>query len=537
MKPIAVMSSTLDPLHKLQRLAQDLRPYSSKNRHQQAIVGWQQDPLATLWLALLPVLLSWLWSCFAPLWHQPEPPTFPWFAAGHLLLQWLPLLLVQALVGWCWQQQLASTSTKKQLSWPLIGLLWLGLMVLYPLLLLWFELAVFNNTQWLLALSLSVLYWLHLFYQRSSVHNLKLRWLWSLDTLLLLGLLLWAVSWSLLLVSHPPGLAEQPIPVKLDQARLLAHPVLFVQYLLQLLCSAAVIFACYWLNRYYLMRKLLARHGLLPFVLVSLGLMLVSYAPLAALLLQLPMNQVAVPAVPAGNHNPFDIYNLNFMFLQWLLSTPLILAFERQQHERTLAQIQHQQVQTELQLLQQQINPHFLFNTLNNLYALCLTKADSAPELVLRLADLLRYVVYQGQQPRVTLAQELRYLEDYLALQQLRVSNKTEIHIDFPTQTSQWQLPPLLLIMLVENAFKHGIENTATASWLELNVSVNQQRLVFRCRNSHANGAALHSSNRGLGLVNLRRRLALHYGQQFVLQSQALADEWLAELQLELEPC
>jgi len=536
MKPAAVKGSTLNLMDKLRRLAEHLQLYRSEKRNQHPIASWQQDSLATLWLALLPVLLSWLWSCFAPLWHQPEPPTFPWFAAGHLLLQWLPLLLAQALVGWRWQQQVGATGARL-FSWPLTGLLWLGLMLLYPLLLQWFELAVFNSTPWLLAFSLSVLYWLHLFYQRSSAHNLKLRWLWSLDTLLLLGLLLWAVSWSLLLVSHPPGLAEQPIPVKLDQARLLAHPLLFGQYLLQLLCCAAVIFACYWLNRYYLMRQLLARHGLLPFVLVSLGLMLVSYAPLAALLLQLPMNQVAVPAVPAGNHNPYDIYNLNFMFLQWLLSTPLILAFERQQHERTLAQIQHQQVQTELQLLQQQINPHFLFNTLNNLYALCLTKADSAPELVLRLADLLRYVVYQGQQPRVTLAQELRYLEDYLALQQLRVSNKTEIRIDFPTDTSQWQLPPLLLIMLVENAFKHGIENCATASWLELNVSVNQQRLVFRCRNSHANGAAFNSSNSGLGLVNLRRRLALHYGQQFVLQSQALADEWLAELQLELEPC
>ncbi len=505
-------------------------------RRDRALLADNHDQSAVL-LPLLPVLLAALWLSFWPL-LQPTNPTstpaqsFGWVELALLALQWLPLLLAQGLVGWCWQQ---SAPGKGLLS--IVAVVWLLSMALYPALLLYgSNWAVFSRNDWWLVLGLSLLYWLHLGYQRQLQQNLKIRWLWSLDAMLLLALLLWALSWALLLVSHPPGLAEQPIPVQLDQTRILAHPWLLLHYLWQLLLTAAVIFGCYWFNRYWLMRRLLARHGLLPYILLSLCLMLLCYAPLAMLLLQLPMNQVEVPAVPAGNHDPFDIYNLNFMFLQWLLSTPVILAFERQQQERRLAQIQHQQIHTELQLLQQQINPHFLFNTLNNLYALCLTKSDQAPELVLRLADLLRYVVYQGPQARVTLAQELAYLQHYLALQQLRVSNKTNISVDFPTDAGHWQLPPLLLIMLLENAYKHGVESCTTSSWIQLSVSVRQQRLYFSCRNSlSAQSAAGQVA--GVGLANLTRRLQLHFGSDFVLQSAATGDGWLAELQLELEPC
>lgn len=505
-------------------------------RRDRALQADNHDQSAVL-LPLLPVLLVALWVIFWPLLQPTNPantasPSFGWAELTLLVLQWLPLFLAQGLVGRCWQQPGAG-----RLRLGTAMLLWLGVMALYPALLLYgSSWAVFSRNDWLLVLGLSLLYWLHLGYQQQLQQNLKMPWLWSLDAMLLLALLLWVLSWVLLLVSHPPGLAEQPIPVRLDQARILAHPGLLLQYLWQLLLMAAVIFGCYWFNRYWLMRRILARHGLLPYILLSLCLMLLSYAPLAMLLLQLPMNQVEVPAVPAGNHDPFDIYNLNFMFLQWLLSTPLILAFERQQQERRLAQIQHQQIHTELQLLQQQINPHFLFNTLNNLYALCLTKSDQAPELVLRLADLLRYVVYQGQQARVTLAQELAYLQHYLALQQLRVSHKTSVSIDFPTEARHWQLPPLLLIMLLENAYKHGVESCTTPSWIQLSVKVEQQRLYFSCRNS-LGAQSTAGQVAGVGLANLTRRLQLQYGSDFVLQSVATGDGWLAELQLELEPC
>lgn len=498
-------------------------------------------------LALLPVLLAWLWALISPQMlpadvaaYSQIPPL--WTSALLSALLYLPLLFTQGWLSVCAQP--GDGSAKSQQHTTTLVLLWFAAFVLYPAC-WWFwsqssTLAFrFEVTDWLLVSMLSLLYWCHLAYQRRQRSGPLTGWsrLWSLDAALLLLLGLWTLAWACLLTSHSPGFAVQPIPARVDWSRIAAQPVLWLWYLWQFAVMAAVMFGCYWLTRYWLIRRVLARHGLLPFVLLSLSLILCCYAPLSWLLLQLPMNHgVEVPAVPGGSQDPFDWYNFNFMLLQWLLTTPLILAFERQQQDSALAQLRHQQVRTELQLLQQQINPHFLFNTLNNLYALCLLKSDAAPQLVLKLADLLRYVVYQGQQARVTLAQELDYLQHYLDLQQLRVSNKTSVNIDFPAAQSHWQLPPLLLIMLVENAYKHGVETSAAPSQIWLSASVTQQRLVFICRNTLPEQAA-GATGAGMGLENLRRRLQLLYGSDFMLQSGPTSDNplcWHAELQLPL---
>lgn len=496
--------------------------------------------------ALLPVLLAWLWAVLHPAMVQEQAGwSLIWPEAGWLLVQFFPLLLAQALAQQCArnfiQQQHTLTPPRANFRFKtvLTLLFWLLAMLVYPALFTGFGLE-----NWLLASGLSLLYWLHFGYQHKLQQARPWQWFWSLDVVLALLLLCWTVGWTLLLVSHAPGLAQQPIPVQLDWPRILQHPRLILHYLWQFSVLAALMFGCYWFNRYWLVRHVLARCGLLPFVMLSIGLMLLSYVPLALLLLQLPMNQVAVPAVPAGSQNPFDWYNFNFMLLQWLFTTPLILAFDRQQQETNLAQIQHQQIQTELQLLQQQINPHFLFNTLNNLYALCLIKSDDAPKLILQLADLLRYVVYQGQQKQVTLQQELDYLRHYLGLQQLRVSNKTSLKLQLPDNASQYQLPPLLLIMLVENAYKHGVEPAAEACQVEITASIKQNRLYFSCLNSCPNEynsfAAASATTTGLGLENLRRRLQLYFGDAFYLYSAATGtstikdQSWLAELELPL---
>jgi hypothetical protein len=501
--------------------------------------------------ALLPVLLAWLWAVLQPAMVLEQADwLLLWPQAGWLLLQYFPLLLAQAVAQFfarrfayaprfsqgltAMPQRSAQQQTTSALKITLLALCWLVVM-LYPSVM-----ATSGVANWLLALGLSLLYWLHFCYQHKLQQPRRWQWLWSLDGVLALLLLCWTVGWALLLVSHEPGLAQQPIPVKLDWPRILQNPLLTLHYLWQFSVLAALMYGCYWLNRYWLVRRILARHGLLPFVMLSIGLMLFSYVPLAALLLQLPMNNVAVPAVPAGSQNPLDWYNFNFMLLQWLFTTPLILAFDRQQQETNLAQIQHQQIQTELQLLQQQINPHFLFNTLNNLYALCLTKSDDAPKLILQLADLLRYVVYQGQQQQVTLQQELDYLQHYLALQQLRVSNRTTLRLQLPGHSTDGSLPPLLLIMLVENAYKHGLEKSSGPGWVEINVRVMQNQLFFSCRNNlppvQPDGRDAMSGVKGLGLENLRRRLQLHFGRRFYLHSAADGNDWFAELQVPLQP-
>lgn len=482
--------------------------------------------------SLLPVLLALCWSIWSLL--QNEQMT-SWSRAclliGQLLLELSPLLLAQLL--------LARPPVRAQ-SW----LLWFTAMMLYPLLSIELRpqnsLLLLDQSCWLIALCGSVLYWFEQLYQLKLSPGSKNSWLqklWSLDTAVILLLTGWVLFMALLLGSHHEPLANQPIPLQVHIDRLLHYPFEFIGYLLQFGLIASLMYGYYWLNRYLLIRRLLAQHGLLPFVLTSLCLLLLSYPLLASLLLCLPINSHEVTVLASGNHNAFDWYNFKFVLGIWLVSTPLILAFDRQQQEKNLAQIQHRQVQTELLLLQQQINPHFLFNTLNNLYALCLVQSEQAPTLILRLADLLRYVVYQGSQPLVTLQQEINYLQDYLALQQLRVSNKTELTLCLPEHANQHLLPPLLLIMLVENAYKHGVESTAEPSKVNIQLQLQDNRLIFICENTVPTQQS--AAPAGIGLENLRRRLQLCYGNNYSLSSAATAFGWRAELRLELEcpPC
>lgn len=484
--------------------------------------------------SLLPVLFALCRSAWSLLQNEQMAS---WSSAclllGQLLLELSPLLLAQLLL----------TTLQKPVRAAFL-LLWLAAMVLYPLLSINLRpensVLLLDLSCWLIALCGSLLYWLEQFYQQRLSPGIKNSWLqklWSLDTAVILLLTGWVLFMALLLGSHQDPLANQPIPLQVHFNRLLHYPFEFVGYLLQFGLIASLIYGYYWLNRYLLIRRLLAQHGLLPFVLTSLCLLLLSYPLLASLLLCLPINSYEVTALASGNHNAFDWYNFKFVLGIWLVSTPLILAFDRQQQEKNLAQIQHRQVQTELLLLQQQINPHFLFNTLNNLYALCLVQSEQAPTLILRLADLLRYVVYQGSQPLVTLQQEINYLQDYLALQQLRVSNKTELTLCLPEHADQYLLPPLLLIMLVENAYKHGVESTAEPSKVNIQLQLQDNRLIFICENTVPTQQS--AAPRGIGLENLRRRLQLCYGDHYTLTSKAVASGWFAELSFNLEsaPC
>lgn len=484
--------------------------------------------------SLLPVLLALCWSAWSML--QNEQLT-NWSSASlliaQLLLELSPLLLAQLLL----------TTLQKPVRAAFL-LLWLAAMVLYPLLSINFRpensVLLLDLSCWLIALCGSLLYWLEQFYQQRLSPGIKNSWLqklWSLDTAVILLLTGWVLFMALLLGSHQEPLANQPIPLQVNIDRLLHYPFEFMGYLLQFGLIACLIYGYYWLNRYLLIRRLLAQYGLLPFVLTSFCALLLSYPLLASLLLCLPINSYEVTVLASGNHNAFDWYNFKFVLGIWLVSTPLILAFDRQQQEKNLAQIQHRQVQTELLLLQQQINPHFLFNTLNNLYALCLVQSEQAPTLILRLADLLRYVVYQGSQSLVTLQQEINYLQDYLALQQLRVSNKTELSLSLPEHADQHLLPPLLLIMLVENAYKHGVESTAEPSKVKIQLQLQDNRLIFICENTVP--AQQSAAPAGIGLENLRRRLQLCYGNNYSLSSAATAFGWRAELAIKLEqnPC
>lgn len=180
--------------------------------------------------------------------------------------------------------------------------------------------------------------------------------------------------------------------------------------------------------------------------------------------------------------------------------------------DKKLAQMQQLQSSTELNALRAQINPHFLFNSLNSIYSLVLSKSTKAADAVIRLSDILRYSIYDTQADFVPLQKELNYLNDYIELQCLRSLPETQIHFLVEGVTADRKVAPLLFIPLVENAFKHGIKGDTEFDFVEVNLSVKEDYLCLTVSNNRGMVAETGvDAGTGVGLENVRRRLELIY--------------------------
>lgn len=164
----------------------------------------------------------------------------------------------------------------------------------------------------------------------------------------------------------------------------------------------------------------------------------------------------------------------------------------------------------ELNYLKSQTNPHFLFNTLNNIYALARDKNDLAPESILRLSKILRFMLYEAGGDFIPIEQELKIISDYIDLEKLRYDDSLRISFKYDIEDMKQALPPLLLMPLVENSFKHGASETRDLPFVDIYLSVNQRKLVFKVKNS-AEGYGEHGVKENIGLSNLRRQLELLY--------------------------
>jgi len=356
--------------------------------------------------------------------------------------------------------------------------------------------------------------------------------LFSLNIVIAILLIGWAIVMAGVFNSIQDPKDSESLNARIDINNIFTQFGQFIDYLWQFLVVAAVIGCVYAINRYGLIRHVLAKQGVLAFIAGALIFIIILTPFFAALVLWLPLNTPIVTLFPSSVHQVFAPVNYQFMFWLLAISTPLILVFERQKQDTALTQISLQKTYTELKLLQQQINPHFLFNTLNNLYALTLTKSDDAPNLVMKLSNLLRYTVYEGQKEQVTLAQEVRYLQDYIALQQIRSHDKCTLTLKWPEGGDKFTLPPLLIIMLLENAFKYGVEPTIEKSHIRFYMQLSKNVLTVVCENPIFDHQPDEES--GLGLENLSRRLTLLYPGKHTINSSQIGELWRATMTLEL---
>jgi len=210
--------------------------------------------------------------------------------------------------------------------------------------------------------------------------------------------------------------------------------------------------------------------------------------------------------------NTRDIYSLvtGTYFIVLLSVTIKLVEFWYQEQYRK-QEAMKQKIETELKLLKSQIHPHFLFNTLNNIYSLALQKSDQAPDAILKLSGLLDYLIYHGQNERVSLSQETALIDNYIELENLRYGDRLELDFQISGDTEHIQVAPLLLLPLVENAFKHGISKTRNKQCLKIKLEITGRNVDFYIENTRPPKDSSENSGRGMGLANLRKRLELLY--------------------------
>ncbi|HQD10143.1 MAG TPA: histidine kinase [Flavihumibacter sp.] len=174
-------------------------------------------------------------------------------------------------------------------------------------------------------------------------------------------------------------------------------------------------------------------------------------------------------------------------------------------------QLRIEKKESELNYLKAQTNPHFLFNTLNNIYVLAREKSDLAPEAILRLSTILRFMLYETGGDAIVVEDELKIIADYIALEKLRYDDSLLVTLNADIDKERQTLPPLLLIPLVENAFKHGAAETRSQPFVDIDLQVKQQQLTFTVKNSIEETEAAQELRENIGLSNLRKQLALLY--------------------------
>ncbi len=179
--------------------------------------------------------------------------------------------------------------------------------------------------------------------------------------------------------------------------------------------------------------------------------------------------------------------------------------------------------EAELKLLKGQLHPHFLFNTLNNIYSLALLQSEQTADSILKLTDLLDYLVYKAGQPEVLLSREVELLENYLELEKLRYGDKLELETTFKLEHAQQKIAPLLLLPFVENAFKHGRTGQDNKFKVSIHLQSTQEKLTFNIQNTKKEIPNQSQQSGGVGLKNIHKRLELLYPQQHLLE---IADKW-----------
>lgn len=210
-----------------------------------------------------------------------------------------------------------------------------------------------------------------------------------------------------------------------------------------------------------------------------------------------------------------SINDLLIIILIIVMNIAIKFVFKSIRDDRQMKALEKQKLQTELEYLKHQINPHFFMNTLNNIHALIDIDTEKAKETVIELSKMMRYILYDSSMPTISLSKEIGFLQNYVSLMKIRYTDLVDIKIDIPENVPEVQVPPLLFISFLENAFKHGI-SYQNPSFVHLTMDFKDKDLFYIVANSSFETQT--DQNKGIGLENVKKRLELLYGKNYTLQ-------------------
>lgn len=224
--------------------------------------------------------------------------------------------------------------------------------------------------------------------------------------------------------------------------------------------------------------------------------------------------------------------------LIYIVCVPIMIKMYQRQslQEKRATQLIEQKLGAELKILKNQLHPHFLFNTLNNLYALVLTNHPKAADVVVRLSDMMSYMLYECERPLIDLQKEINNLNNYIELEKIRYGKRLDISFETGGEINDKFIAPLLLLPFFENAFKHGVEKNEQLSWVRVNLWVKGDQLKFMIENSLPEEVDLEMNPKvqsGVGLKNVKKRLELLYPNQYTLEIKR-EETYLVNLNLKL---
>jgi len=202
--------------------------------------------------------------------------------------------------------------------------------------------------------------------------------------------------------------------------------------------------------------------------------------------------------------------------------------------EQRNLQLQKENAEAELQILKAQVHPHFLFNTLNNIYSFTQNTSPVASKLVMGLSEMLRYMLYECNQPLVPLQKELKMLTDYITLEEIRYNEHLDVIVRLPQRTEDFHIAPLLLLPFVENAFKHGASQMLEQPWISLAITIQNEEMEMKLMNGKSE-KGLRTEGSGIGIANVKQRLELLYPGRYSLRITDEDDVFVVLLKLQLE--